>query len=252
RGLDIKNVSHIYNYDVPPSTIDYIHRIGRTARAGENGVAVTLLTKKDYEKFTRLKHDKDIEIEGLSLPKYEKLFFDRYPKQQEESPANKYGRDGQWNGKAKGFGHMNHSQRKETIEKEGSHRSWKASEGHRFNDNAAGFQGNDDRRSNTQGSTRPYHKKRTSQRSHDTSHKRDSYNQGNHSRTNSIENYEPHVQKDYQRQPHQTDFKRTSQFTPLKEKSNAYSSVGPGSYHRPKKNSFKTGRRKPRYIHKRN
>ena len=36
RGLDIKNVSHIYNYDVPKTSIEYIHRIGRTARAGEN------------------------------------------------------------------------------------------------------------------------------------------------------------------------------------------------------------------------
>ncbi|MCK5031253.1 MAG: DEAD/DEAH box helicase, partial [Thermoplasmatales archaeon] len=44
RGLDIKNVSHIYNYDVPKTAIEYIHRIGRTARAGENGAAITLLT----------------------------------------------------------------------------------------------------------------------------------------------------------------------------------------------------------------
>ncbi|MBN2518092.1 MAG: DEAD/DEAH box helicase, partial [Candidatus Altiarchaeota archaeon] len=48
RGLDIKNVSHVYNYDVPGSAKEYIHRIGRTARAGEGGDAITLLTPRDH------------------------------------------------------------------------------------------------------------------------------------------------------------------------------------------------------------
>jgi ATP-dependent RNA helicase RhlB len=37
RGLHIENVSHIYNYDLPSDPTDYVHRIGRTARAGESG-----------------------------------------------------------------------------------------------------------------------------------------------------------------------------------------------------------------------
>jgi ATP-dependent RNA helicase DeaD len=45
RGLDVKNITHIYNYDVPKTPIDYIHRIGRTARAGADGVAITLLSQ---------------------------------------------------------------------------------------------------------------------------------------------------------------------------------------------------------------
>ncbi|MEK6837219.1 MAG: DEAD/DEAH box helicase, partial [Nanoarchaeota archaeon] len=51
RGLDIKDVSHVYNYDVPKSSEEYVHRIGRTARAGMEGDAVTLLTERDYENF---------------------------------------------------------------------------------------------------------------------------------------------------------------------------------------------------------
>src|SRR5687767_8336264 len=49
RGLDIKDVSHIFNYDVPWHPDDYIHRIGRTGRAGKTGVAITLATSADAE-----------------------------------------------------------------------------------------------------------------------------------------------------------------------------------------------------------
>ena len=43
RGLDIKNVSHVYNYDIPPGSKDYIHRIGRTGRANKKGSALTFV-----------------------------------------------------------------------------------------------------------------------------------------------------------------------------------------------------------------
>jgi len=49
RGLDIKGVSHVFNYDVPWHPDDYIHRIGRTGRAGKTGVAITLVTSADAE-----------------------------------------------------------------------------------------------------------------------------------------------------------------------------------------------------------
>ena len=49
RGLDIKGVSHIFNYDVPWHPDDYVHRIGRTGRAGKTGTAITLVTKDDEE-----------------------------------------------------------------------------------------------------------------------------------------------------------------------------------------------------------
>jgi superfamily II DNA/RNA helicase len=49
RGLDIKGVSHVFNYDVPWHPDDYVHRIGRTGRAGRTGVAITLVTSADAE-----------------------------------------------------------------------------------------------------------------------------------------------------------------------------------------------------------
>lgn len=49
RGLDIKGVSHVFNFDVPFNAEDYVHRIGRTGRAGRTGTAVTLATNEDSE-----------------------------------------------------------------------------------------------------------------------------------------------------------------------------------------------------------
>src|SRR5439155_15713840 len=49
RGLDVKGVSHVINFDVPWQPDDYIHRIGRTGRAGMTGIAITLATRDDAE-----------------------------------------------------------------------------------------------------------------------------------------------------------------------------------------------------------
>ncbi len=73
RGLDIKGVSHIYNYDVPRDSKDYIHRIGRTARAGEEGKAITLLSQRDYENFSRVERDNKVKVEREELPQIERI-----------------------------------------------------------------------------------------------------------------------------------------------------------------------------------
>ena len=54
RGLDVKGVSHVINYDVPWQPDDYIHRIGRTGRAGMKGIAITLATNSDAEFIERI------------------------------------------------------------------------------------------------------------------------------------------------------------------------------------------------------
>ncbi len=51
RGIDIKEISLVINYDVPNDAEDYVHRVGRTARAKTTGVAITLVNKKDERKF---------------------------------------------------------------------------------------------------------------------------------------------------------------------------------------------------------
>lgn len=63
RGLDIKGVSHVINYDIPWHPDDYIHRIGRTGRAGATGIAITFVTNRDEE------HVDSIEkLTGMKLP----------------------------------------------------------------------------------------------------------------------------------------------------------------------------------------
>ena len=54
RGLDIKNVSHVFNFDIPKTVDEYTHRIGRTARIGKEGKAISLLASHDHEPFRKI------------------------------------------------------------------------------------------------------------------------------------------------------------------------------------------------------
>ena len=51
RGIDIDDISMVVNYDVPHDAEDYVHRIGRTARANADGIAITLVGERDRRKF---------------------------------------------------------------------------------------------------------------------------------------------------------------------------------------------------------
>lgn len=65
RGLDIPEVSHVYNFDVPTHAEDYVHRIGRTGRAGRSGQAISLVTKADEKYLSAIEKliEKTIEID---------------------------------------------------------------------------------------------------------------------------------------------------------------------------------------------
>lgn len=66
RGLDIPDVSHVFNFDVPTHSEDYVHRIGRTGRAGRSGVALTIVTEGDTKYIDQIQSliGKAIEWEG--------------------------------------------------------------------------------------------------------------------------------------------------------------------------------------------
>ncbi len=74
RGLDINNVEHVYNYDMPKDPKDYVHRIGRTARAGKKGEVINILCDHDYDSFSRIEREySNFNIKRLELPHITKI-----------------------------------------------------------------------------------------------------------------------------------------------------------------------------------
>jgi len=57
RGLDVKNVTHVFNYHIPFDPQSYVHRIGRTGRAGNKGEAITLVTTNEFKELMRIKKE---------------------------------------------------------------------------------------------------------------------------------------------------------------------------------------------------
>jgi ATP-dependent RNA helicase DeaD len=68
RGLDINDVSHVFNYHIPFDSDSYVHRIGRTGRAGRKGTAVTLVTPLEFKKLTRIMHTSGAPIVYQEVP----------------------------------------------------------------------------------------------------------------------------------------------------------------------------------------
>ena len=68
RGIDIDDIQLVINFDVPHDAEDYVHRIGRTARANNDGEAITLVSEKDQQRFASIEHFLETEIEKRPLP----------------------------------------------------------------------------------------------------------------------------------------------------------------------------------------
>ncbi len=71
RGIDIEELPYVINYDLPQSTSDYTHRIGRTGRAGNAGVAISLLCVKEYKQMEEIQKDLIINIPTTILDGFE-------------------------------------------------------------------------------------------------------------------------------------------------------------------------------------
>jgi ATP-dependent RNA helicase DeaD len=68
RGLDIPDVSHIINYDLPLDAESYVHRVGRTGRAGASGEALTLVTPRERRALIQIEHAIRRKLDRLRLP----------------------------------------------------------------------------------------------------------------------------------------------------------------------------------------
>lgn len=68
RGLDIEDISHVINYDIPFDTESYVHRIGRTGRAGKKGIAVTLITSREQYRMKMIEKQTRQPVQRAKLP----------------------------------------------------------------------------------------------------------------------------------------------------------------------------------------
>jgi len=93
RGLHIEGVTHIYNYDLPREAGDYVHRIGRTARAGKKGLVVNVLSPRDHDSFSRILRT----YRTYEIIKVERPYLKPGPKSEysprDDSPKKRYGND---------------------------------------------------------------------------------------------------------------------------------------------------------------
>lgn len=108
RGIDIEDIGMVLNYDVPHDPEDYIHRIGRTARANAEGLAITFVSEKEQGKFYRI--EKFLEKEIYKIPLSPAL--GEAPPYNPQAFARK---NGQWNkgGKSRGKNHRFSKPKKE-------------------------------------------------------------------------------------------------------------------------------------------
>ncbi|QSQ18878.1 DEAD/DEAH box helicase [Pyxidicoccus parkwayensis] len=78
RGLDVEDVGHVINYDLPHAPEDYVHRIGRTARAAASGVASTFAMTREGQVVTRIEGIMRAEIPRLSVPREDPVFKEQW------------------------------------------------------------------------------------------------------------------------------------------------------------------------------
>ena len=73
RGIDVKNIEAVFNYDLPRDDEDYVHRIGRTARAGKSGTAFTFVTRGQVQNIKRIERANGVLINKKEIPTFEEL-----------------------------------------------------------------------------------------------------------------------------------------------------------------------------------
>ncbi|MBO7067536.1 MAG: DEAD/DEAH box helicase [Bacteroidaceae bacterium] len=100
RGIDIDDIQMVINYDVPQDKEDYVHRIGRTARAGKNGRSITLVSEKDQQYFARIEKFLGKDVEKLPVPT-ELGECPAYKKEHKTKKKGYYGKTGKYGRKTK-------------------------------------------------------------------------------------------------------------------------------------------------------
>ncbi|MBL7798515.1 MAG: DEAD/DEAH box helicase, partial [Saprospiraceae bacterium] len=127
RGIDIDGIDLVVNYDVPQDAEDYVHRVGRTARAAREGAALTLIGLADQRRFQRIEELIGSEVEKLPVPESIGKTPEYAPKQHREAPrgrGNAGGRGGKRHssGGKQGSGHEKSATAGSSEQKPGGNR----------------------------------------------------------------------------------------------------------------------------------
>lgn len=115
RGIDIKDINLVINYDVPGDAADYVHRVGRTARASTTGVAITFVNEDDMYKYGRI--EQLIEQELIKLPIAPELgeqpkYDPKFRAKRGGGGNNRHGGKGRGKGKGQGGNRKNNNSNK--------------------------------------------------------------------------------------------------------------------------------------------
>jgi ATP-dependent RNA helicase DeaD len=78
RGIDVENVTHVINYDLPQEVESYVHRIGRTGRANREGIAYTLVTAREYMSLKQIEKATKSKIRRREIPTIDEIFSSKY------------------------------------------------------------------------------------------------------------------------------------------------------------------------------
>jgi ATP-dependent RNA helicase RhlE len=83
RGIDVDDVSHVFNYDLPDVPETFVHRIGRTARAGKDGIAISFCAPDEEQDLKAIE-----KLTRISIPEGDKAIFEKLPPPQKETPES--------------------------------------------------------------------------------------------------------------------------------------------------------------------
>ena len=127
RGIDVDDVSHVFNYDLPDVPETFVHRIGRTARAGKDGIAISFCAPDEEQDLRAIE-----KLTRISIPEGDKTIFEKLPPPQKETPESEM-RNARGRGFPKGNHHGNKPNRGELNRHEnrgGDRRGESNREGH--------------------------------------------------------------------------------------------------------------------------
>lgn len=150
RGLDIKGVSHVYNYDIPPTQKEYIHRIGRTARAGKEGKVINVVASRDYENFNVIING-EFNIVQEKTPFVKKIEIKWMPERRQGRFSRGSFNKGRGNGQERSGGYRRTSGRGYDGQGERQNRFSRGRPGQREKSNGSSYRGQrgrDDRKDN--------------------------------------------------------------------------------------------------------